>query len=60
MAKEIKFIGGAWRVIDGQSVRSYSTYQDALRGGTSIEDQAPQMPTDDILSQLGAASQDRK
>jgi hypothetical protein len=52
MAKEIRLIGGAWRVIDGQNIRSYATYEDALLGGASLEDQAPQMTTDDILQQL--------
>jgi hypothetical protein len=52
MAKEIRFIGGAWRVIDGQSIRSYTTYPDALLDSSSLEDQAPQMTTDDIQNQL--------
>jgi hypothetical protein len=52
MAKQIRLVGGAWRVIDGQDVKSYSTYSEALAGGADIEDQAPSMTTDDIMSQL--------
>jgi hypothetical protein len=56
MAKQIRFIGGAWRVLDGQSIKSYTTYEDALLGKACIEDQAPQMTTDDILNQLNSAA----
>jgi hypothetical protein len=56
MAKQIRFIGGAWRVLDGQSIKSYATYEDALLGGASLEDQAPQMTTDDILNQLSSGA----
>jgi hypothetical protein len=56
MARQIKFVGGAWRVIEGQNVKSYSTYSDALAGGADLEDQAPDMTTDDILTQLFGGS----
>ena len=48
----IKFVGGMWRRIDGNSIRSFSTYQEALDNKTAWEDLAPQAPTDDILQQL--------
>jgi hypothetical protein len=54
MAKEIRFIGGAWRVLEGQNIRSYATYADALAGGKCIEDQEPVMTSDDIRAQLAA------
>jgi hypothetical protein len=54
MAKQIRYIGGAWRVLDGQNVSSYTTYSEALAGGTTIEDQEPMMTSDDILPQLAA------
>jgi hypothetical protein len=56
MAKQIRFIGGAWRVLDGQTIKSYTTYEDALNGGACLEDQAPLMTSDDILNQLNSAA----
>jgi hypothetical protein len=52
MAKEIRLIGGAWRVLEGGTIKSYATYEDALIGGACIEDQQPYMTTDDIIQQL--------
>ena len=49
---QIKFIGGMWRRIDGSSVRSFITYQEAVENKTAWEDLAPQSTSDDILEQL--------
>ncbi|MDR1251471.1 MAG: hypothetical protein LBK62_04820 [Treponema sp.] len=48
----VRFIGGMWRRIDGSSVRSFPTYQEALENKTSWEDLEPQATSDDILQQL--------
>jgi len=48
----IKFIGGLWRRIDGSSIRSFSTYEDALDNKVAYEDLGQLTPTDDILQQL--------
>ena len=48
----VRFIGGLWRRIDGSSVKSYPSYQDAVEGKTSWEDLEPQTTSDDILHQL--------
>ena len=48
----IKFVGGLWRRIDGSSVRSFSTYQEAVDNKAAWEDLGSQVPTDDILQQL--------
>jgi len=48
----IRFIGGLWRRIDGKSIRSFSTYQEAVENKTCWEDMAPQTTTDDIADQL--------
>jgi hypothetical protein len=48
----IRFIGGLWRRIDGKSIRSFSTYQEAVENKTCWEDLAPQAPTEDIADQL--------
>ena len=48
----IKFIGGMWRRIEDDDVRSFSTYQDAVENLTAWEDLEPQTTRDDILDQL--------
>ena len=48
----IRFIGGLWRRIDGSSVRSFSTYQDAVDNKNAWEDYGTQVPSDDILQQM--------
>ena len=48
----IKFVGGLWRRIDGSSVRSFSTYQEAVDNKNAWEDQGMQVPSDDIMLQL--------
>lgn len=48
----IRFIGGMWRRIDGKSIKSFSTYQEAVENKTCWEDMSPQVPTDDIADQL--------
>jgi hypothetical protein len=61
MAKDIRMVGGAWRVIDGQNISSYTTYADALAGGQTLEDQEPVMTSDDINAQLfGGGSAGKK
>jgi len=49
---EIRFIGGLWRRIDNNNIRSFPTYQEALDNKTAYEDLAPLSTTDDILQQL--------
>ena len=49
---EIRFIGGMWRRIDGSSIRSFISYEEAVENKTSWEDLQPQSTTDDILEQL--------
>ena len=49
---QIKFIGGLWRRIDGNNVKSYITYQEAVDNKTCWEDLAPKAPTDDIANQM--------
>jgi len=41
-----------WRRIDGSSVRSFITYEDAVENKTSWEDLEPQTTRDDILNQM--------
>ena len=48
----IRFIGGMWRRIDGDKIKSFSTYQDAVDNKISWEDQSPQTTADDILEQM--------
>jgi hypothetical protein len=48
----IRFIGGMWRRIDGKTIRSFPTYQDAVDNKTCWEDQMPQTTSDDILEQI--------
>jgi len=49
---QIRFIGGMWRRIDGASVRSFISYQEAVENKVAWEDLAPQSTTDDIMEQL--------
>ena len=49
---DIRFIGGMWRRIDGTTVRSFSTYQEAVENKTSWEDLEPQTTADDIKEQM--------
>ena len=48
----IKFIGGLWRRIEGSTIRSFSTYEDALDNRNAYEDLGNMAPTDDILQQI--------
>jgi len=48
----IRFIGGLWRRIDGNIIKSFTTYQDAVDNKTSWEDLAPQTTSDDIAEQM--------
>ena len=48
----IRFIGGMWRRIDGNTVRSFITYQEAVDNRTSWEDLEPQTTSDDIIQQM--------
>jgi hypothetical protein len=48
----IRFIGGLWRRIDGDNIRSFTTYQDAVDNKNSWEDLSPQTTSDDIANQL--------
>ena len=48
----IRFIGGLWRRIDGNKIRSFCSYQEAVDNGTSWEDMEPQTTSDDILDQM--------
>ena len=48
----IRFIGGMWRRIDGGTVRSFSTYQEAVENKTSWEDLQPKTTADDIQQQM--------
>jgi hypothetical protein len=48
----IRFIGGLWRRIDGDKIRSFPSYQEAVDNKTSWEDLSPITPTDDIAEQM--------
>jgi len=48
----IRFIGGLWRRIDGTTIKSFTTYQQAVENKTSWEDLAPQTTSDDIAEQM--------
>jgi hypothetical protein len=48
----IRFIGGLWRRIDGNNIRSFTTYEGAVENKTCWEDLAPQTTSDDIADQL--------
>ena len=48
----IQFIGGMWRRIDGNTIRSFPTYQEAVENKTAWEDLSPQAPSDDISIQI--------
>jgi hypothetical protein len=48
----IRFIGGLWRRIDGNNIRSFTSYQEAVENKTCWEDLAPQSTTDDIADQM--------
>ena len=49
---EIRFVGGLWRRIDGSTIRSFCTYQDAVENKTAWEDLQPQATSDDINQQM--------
>ena len=49
---DIRFIGGLWRRIEGSSVRSFSTYQEAVDNKNAWEDFLPKVTSDDIVQQL--------
>jgi len=48
----IRFIGGLWRRLDGKTIRSFSSYQEAVDNKTCWEDQSPQTTSDDIIAQM--------
>jgi len=47
----IRFIGGMWRRIDGQNIRSFTTYQGAVDNKGSWEDVAL-TTADDVVQQM--------
>jgi hypothetical protein len=47
----VRFIGGMWRRIDGNSIKSFSTYQGAVDNESSWED-VRLTTTDDIVQQM--------
>ena len=49
---EIRFIAGLWRRIKGSTVRSFSTFQEAVENKTAWEDLLPQVTSDDIVQQM--------
>jgi len=49
---DVRFIGGLWRRMDGNSIRSFTSFQEAIDNGTSWEDQEPITTSDDINDQL--------
>jgi len=48
----IRFIGGLWRRIDGNNVRSFISYQEAVDNKTSWEDMEPVSTSDDVKDQM--------
>ena len=48
----IRYIGGMWRRIEGTTIRSFSSYQDAVDNKTSWEDLEPQSTSDDVQQQM--------
>ena len=48
----IRFVGGMWRRIDGASIRSFTSYQEAVDNVKAWEDLEPQSTRDDIIDQL--------
>jgi len=51
----IRFIGGMWRRIDGQNIKSFTTYQGAVDNKASWED-VTLTTTDDIVQQMEGQS----
>jgi len=49
----IRFIGGMWRRIDGNNIKSFTTYQGAVDNKSSWED-VRLTTTDDIILQMEA------
>ena len=47
----IRFIGGMWRRIEGNSIKSFSTFEEAVEDKTCGEDFGPQAAADDIAQQ---------
>jgi len=47
----IRFIGGMWRRIDGNNIRSFTTYQGAVDNKISWED-VSLTTTDDVVQQM--------
>ena len=48
----IRFIGGLWRRIEGNNIKSFTTYQEAVNNKTCWEDLTPIATTDDIADQM--------
>ena len=49
----IRFIGGMWRRIEGNNIKSFTTYQGAVDNKISWED-VPLTTADDIVQQMEA------
>jgi len=49
---DIRFIGGLWRRMDGNNIRSFVSFQEAVDNETSWEDLEPQATSDDIHDQI--------
>ena len=47
----IRFIGGMWRRIDGNNIKSFTTYQGAVDNSTSWED-VSLTTSDDVVQQM--------
>jgi hypothetical protein len=47
----IRFIGGMWRRIDGNNIKSFTTYQGAVDNKSSWED-VSLTTTDDVVQQM--------
>jgi len=47
----IRFIGGMWRRLDGNNIRSFTTYQGAVDNKASWED-VSLTTTDDVVQQM--------
>jgi len=48
---EIRMVDGLWRRIEGDKMKSYSTYQKAVEGGKSYEDE-PLISVDDAYRHI--------
>jgi phosphoribulokinase len=66
MNNNIRFIGGLWRLMDGKSILSFITYDEALayyqKAGkvTPWEGLYPQTTSDDIVEQIDPGKKGKK